>query len=429
MDDVAHIEFWGGVGVIGSSKILVHDGGYRVLLDLGTDIPRGGDLFSGQVSLPPGQELSARLRVGAAPPVPGIYDPAALEPGDSLGEPDGQAAAFFSHPHLDHVGLAGFIRPDIPVHASPAAVALLGALDLAGERLPGPRGMAAGPASWRPVTAGEPVAVGPMRVERIDVDHDVPGASGYRVTTSDGVLAFTGDIRFHGRAPQRSWAFADAVAGCDVLVTEGTTLSFSDGPARTEADVEGDYAAALAGSEDLLLQSVYPRDTERASALIGLAGAAGRTILWPARVAAFLRAAGVAGAVAMDDAGLRAVRDEPGGYVVQLDPGRLPDLLGLPLGSGTVMLHANGEPLGPFDPRWAAYTSWLAQCGVPLRQIGCSGHASADDLHEMVYRIAPSVVMPIHTASPRRLHPVGRTRRVIVGYGQGYDFSGRLVPA
>jgi hypothetical protein len=38
---VARIEFWGGVGVTGSSQVLIHDGGHRVLLDPGLDIPRG----------------------------------------------------------------------------------------------------------------------------------------------------------------------------------------------------------------------------------------------------------------------------------------------------------------------------------------------------------------------------------------------------
>jgi hypothetical protein len=45
----------------------------------------------------------------------------------------------------------------------------------------------------------------------------------------------------------------------------------------------------------------------------------------------------------------------------------------LPLGPASAMLHANGEPLGPFDPRWPLYTGWLAQCGLPLRLTGCSG--------------------------------------------------------
>jgi ribonuclease J len=427
---VAYVEFWGGVGVIGSSKVLIGDGGHRVLLDLGLDIPREADLFRAPVQFRPGEELSARLRAGAAAAIPGIYDPAGIGGSgdplcDRLAEPGEPAALFVSHPHIDHVGLAGFVRPEIGVHAAPEAIALLGALAAGGDVLPGPRDFTAPPTAWVPVEASTKVHVGPMTVQRFDLDHDVPGASGYQVTTSDGVLAFTGDVRFHGHHPERSWAFAEAVAGCDVLVTEGTTLSFDGAyPPRTEADVTRDYAAALAGTHDLMLQAVYPRDLDRVRALTAAAAQLGRVVLWPEQTAAFLRAAGVEAAV-MD---LAAVRDSPGAYVVQLDAGDLPSLLDLPLGAGSAVLHANGEPLGPFDPRWALFTDWLGHLGVPVRHIGCSGHASADDLHEMVYRIRPKVVIPIHTRSPHRLHPVGGPVRVVVGYAQRYDFAGRPLP-
>jgi ribonuclease J len=420
------MEFWGGVGVIGSSKVLIGDGGHRVLLDLGLDIPRDADLFRPPVRPRPGDELSARLRTGAAAAIGGLYDPAGLGRGDPLGdrlaEPGEPTAVFVSHPHIDHVGLAGFVRPEVTVHAAPAAIALLGALAASGDPLPGPRDFAGPRTAWVPAGAGTRTRVGPMTVERLDVDHDVPGASGYLVTTSDGTLAFTGDIRFHGHHPERSWAFADAVAGCDVLVTEGTTLSFEPGhPPRTEADVARDYAAALAGSPHLMVQAVYPRDLDRVRALTAVAAQLGRVITWPEQTAAFLRAAGAEAAVT----DLAALRDRPQDYVVQVDPGDLPSLLDLPIGAGSAVLHANGEPLGPFDPRWGVYTDWLAHRGLPLRQIGCSGHAYPGQLHEMVYRIRPKIVVPIHTASPYRLYPVGGPARVVVEYAQRYDFKGR----
>jgi ribonuclease J len=103
-------------------------------------------------------------------------------------------------------GSAGFVRPEIEVHAAPEAIALLDALAKGGDVLPGPRDFTAPPTAWVPTEAGAPVRVGPMTVRRFDLDHDVPGASGYLVTTGDGVLAFTGDIRFHGHHPGRSWA-------------------------------------------------------------------------------------------------------------------------------------------------------------------------------------------------------------------------------
>jgi ribonuclease J len=193
--------------------------------------------------------------------------------------------------------------------------------------------------------------------------------------------------------------------------------------------VARDSAAALDGCPDLMLQACYPRDLDRVRAFEAIAAAAGRTILWPDRVAAFLRAAGAGPAVTLADAGPAAVRAAPGRFVVQPDAGDLPGLLDLPVGPASAMLHANGEPLGPFDPRWPLYADWLAQCGVPLRTIGCSGHASADDLHEMLYRIRPSAVVPIHTRSPYRLHPVGGPARLVAEYGRAYDFAGRPVPA
>jgi ribonuclease J len=426
---VAYLEFWGGVGVIGASKVLIGDGGHRVLLDLGLDIPREADLFREPVRLRPGQELSARLRAHAAAAIPGVYDPAGLTPGDPLcdrlAEPGDPTAVFISHPHIDHIGLAGFARPEIALHAAPETIGLLGALAAGGDVLPGPRDFTAPHTAWVPAEAGAKVRVGPMTVERFDLDHDVPGASGYRVTTSDGVLAFTGDIRFHGHHPERSWAFAADVAGCDVLVTEGTTLGNAGfdhvRPPRTEADVARDYAAALAASGDLMLQAVYPRDLDRVRALTAIAGQLGRVIAWPERTAAFLRAAGIE-AVTAD---LAAIRDSPGAHVVQVDIRDLPALLDLPFGPGSAVLHANGEPLGPFDPRWSLFSDWISHCGLPLRQIGCSGHAYPDHLHEMVHRIAPKIVVPLHTRSPYGLFPVGGPARLVVGYAQRYDFAGR----
>lgn len=421
----ASVEFWGGVGVIGSSKVLIRDGGHRVLLDLGLDIPKDGDLFRVPAAPRPGRELADRLRVGAAPAIPGIFDPAALAAGDPLAEAVEPTSLFLTHPHIDHVGLAGFVRPEVPVHASPDAIALLGALDEAGDALPGPR-VFAGDAGWRPVEAGAAVRVGPMTVERFDVDHDVPGASGYRVTTGDGVLAFTGDFRFHGHRPELSWAFAEAVAGADVLVTEGTTLSWEEiHPLRTEVDVNRMFEAELAGNPDLVVMAIYPRDFDRVRDFTAIAAAAGRRVLWPARTAAFLRAAGFQDVLAVEDAGLDAVRAAPGGHVIQFDADDIPSLLDMPLGGRSVFVHANGEPLGPFEPRWQLFADWLAKLGVPLRRIGCSGHAYQDDLHEFVRMINPKVLVPIHTFSPYRVHPTGSTARLVVDYAQAYDFAGR----
>jgi ribonuclease J len=124
------------------------------------------------------------------------------------------------------------------------------------------------------------------------------------------------------------------------------------------------------------------------------------------------------------------VRADPGGYVVVPDPDDLASLVDLPVGDGfpaSVFVHANGEPLGPFEPRWEPFTDWLKALGVPLRQIGCSGHASQDHLHEMLERMRPGTVFPIHTTAPTRLHPPLGMTRVVAAYGTRYDFAGNAL--
>src|SRR6202000_3272193 len=72
---VASIEFWGGLGVIGSSKIVVADAGHRVLRTLALAPPGGGTRPPPPVGERPDRALADRLRVGGAPRLPGLFDP------------------------------------------------------------------------------------------------------------------------------------------------------------------------------------------------------------------------------------------------------------------------------------------------------------------------------------------------------------------
>lgn len=422
---MASFEFWGGLGVIGSSKIMISDGGHRVLLDIGLDIPSGSNLFRVPVRIRTDRELADRLRVNAAPALPGVYDPAFLTEGDPLGEPVGDPAnthVFVSHPHIDHVGLAGWVRPEIPVHAHTDAVDMLNALAANGFGLPG------GDPDWQRLASGEVVRVGAMTVRCLPVDHDVPGACGYLVTTPDGSIAYTGDIRFHGHHPELSNAFVDAVRGVDVLITEGTTLSFTpqDGPPRTEDDVLAEFVDILAATPGLVLLSTYPRDLERVAAFIEAAANLGRTIVWLPAVAGLLRDLGVNATTWSDELSLADVHAKPGAFVVAPDTDDLPTFLDLPLRPGDAFVHANGEPMGEFDPRWSVFTDWLAHFGVELHKIGCWGHALPDQLQSMVERIAPKVVFPIHTFEPTRLAPPIGVRRIVAAYRTSYALDGSI---
>jgi len=443
---VTSIQFFGGVGVIGSTKVLIDAGDARVLLDVGLDIPSGVDLFRSPVIERPGHELADRLRVRALPWIPGLYDPAQLA-GSGAPEQESSSvptAVFVSHGHIDHLGAAGHVRKDLAVYAHAETVRLMGALASSGDGLPG------GDPAWRPLQAGQQVRIGSMTVECVPVEHDVPGACGYLVTTPSGTIAYTGDIRWHGPHPEVTGGFVQRARGVDVFVTETTQLSWPDTPAthRSDADVLADVARLLAQTPGVLvLLSSYPRDVELAVGLIATAAKAGRRIVWPGRHAAVLARMGVTGIcswdgsrpqrqahvtaidaldVPVDLVDLDTVRARPGEFVVHPDAGDLPSLLDLPISPGTHYVHTGGEPLGEFDPRWAPFVDWLAALDIRLARLGCSGHATAADLHRMVADIAPRLVFPLHGTHPEALVPPEGTRSVLPALGVRYDLDALL---
>ncbi|WP_136610702.1 MBL fold metallo-hydrolase [Sinomonas albida] len=448
------IEFFGGIGVIGSSKIMVSTPTARVLLDMGLDIPSDRDLFRAPVRERPGFELRDRLAVGYAPAIPGVYDPAQLSPAADLGQSDDrQTAVFLSHAHLDHDGALGFLRPDIPVYAHPDTVLLEAAIAVSGTAGPGNQ------PDMTPITGT--VTVGDITVEAVPVDHDIPGACGFLVTTPDGTLAYTGDLNFHRDGAMRSQGFTDRVAGVDMLVTETTLLSF-DMPAdatvrepRSEAELLDLAAGAMTRAPGLALVSMYVRDVDRARRLIAHASAHGRVLIWPGQSAALLHHYGVEDVVTWDHSRLQtsghaeavaraeaagrgtirtvsldAVRARPSSYLVQPDVSDVPSLLDLPLGAphrgpGTFVpfIHAQGEPLGPFMANWHTYLEWLDLLDISFVSIGSTGHATGEALHKMVADIHPGVVVPIHGFRPEALQV--DVPRLLPEYGASYTLDGR----
>lgn len=410
------LEFLGGVGSIGSSKILLEQDGWRVMLDLGPAIPGKEGLLRDPVRSRPGQVLRDRLRTGEAPRVDQLYRSDALGEGLGLaGGGDGKTALFVSHCHIDHAGLLGWVAEDVPVFASPETVAMLDALERAGDGLEG------GPHHVQAMDSETALSFGPFEVIRYDVDHDVAGASSYEVRTVEGTVAYSGDLRLHGRHPERTKRFAAAVRGATAFVVEGTMLSASPAlVARDEQDVDRLFAQRLDETPGLVLMSLYPRNVERVEAFLDVARERGRRILWPEPMARFLAEWGLGGIETYGPELAAEVRATPSRFVVQTTTEHLGDLLELGCGPGSCFVHANGEPLGPFQPIWDVLQDWLRHLHVPFYSIGTSGHAFVDDLNWIVAEVAPATVYPIHTFDPYHLQPPPATTRIIPCYGKTY---------
>ncbi|MHB1611853.1 MAG: MBL fold metallo-hydrolase [Sulfobacillus sp.] len=419
---MADISFWGGVGVIGSSKILIEQEGWRVLLDFGLDFSPGAGLFRQGVKLRSAYALYDRLKTGQVPLIPHIYRADAMHGFPLAAGTDHRTALFITHGHIDHIGLTGWVDPAIPIYCSPQTCQLMNALAAAGDV---PEGHMP---SLVPMEQNVGLTWGPFVITRYPVDHDVVGASGYAVETEDGVVAFTGDIRLHGRYPERSRNFAQAVHGARALVIEGTTLSFGFGEApRTEGEVDQLFVKAIHETPGLVLLTLYPRNLERVQAFLELARKEGRTMVWPCAMATFFRSWGFDGIVSFpDDVDSDSINRDPSKFILQVNPEFLPWLLELPVGPGSVFLHANGEPLGTFDPQWDVLQDWLKFLHVPFWPIGTGGHAVPDDLNRLVEWIEPDILFPLHSQEPDRLiPPPGTVRWLPQRGGRRYPLGGR----
>ncbi len=444
MADTPTICFWGGLGTIGGTKVVIQDAGYRVMLDFGLAYAPGEDYYDQRLRPQPETVLSEYLALGYAPPLPGLYHPAlpdggaALPAGPARGPAD--TAVFISHLHLDHCALIDLIAPGIPVYMHAEAVRMALALRAINAD------PTVGPArDYRPFEWEMAVQVGPMRVTPLAVDHDIPGASGFLVETRAGTVAFTGDLRCHGAHPDRTAAFVARARAAQplALIIEGTRLGEAERgslqPPVAEPELAPRLHALLNAGPVPAFISLYPRNVERITALATAAQAAGRTLaLAPASAELYARCGGALSAVALyltatertalaqDRApawlatfageadipvvGATEVAAEPGHWLAQLTYPGLGELASLRPGPGALFIHAGGEPLGRFDPAFARMEMWLRRFGVTRVGLSATGHASPGDLQQMAADIAPRVLIPVHSLRPELLQVPGMPR-------------------
>ena len=437
---MAKLTFYGGVSEIGGNKILLEDRDARIWLDMGASFDLGEAYFV--EFLVPRDRFGLRdyFAVDLLPRIQGLYSADALDPTDMPWEPPAFSAIFITHVHYDHTQHLRWVDPNIPVHLGEGARTILESLDTT-ARQPNLR---LGAHAYDTFRSGQGTTVDGIEVEPIHVDHSAPAAYGYIVHTSEGAIAYTGDLRHHGPMKRLTEDFIAAAAKAKpiALITEGTRVTPDDPrESLTEADVKAGALRLLADRRDkAALVTFPPRDVDRIRTFFETAREVGRRFVVNGKTAHLLLTLRKDTRIQVPDVTKEAdlvlydrqmkkidpwerdlqtmmkdrvvtaqdIARRPGEYLVQLDFWHLPELVDLKPPPGSPFIHSKSEPFEEDDVNDAVLESWLTRFGLVRHQLHASGHLSEREVGEMLEAIAPKVVIPVHTEHPDRFTRLAR---------------------
>jgi ribonuclease J len=327
-----------GAESVGGTKLYLESGSSKILIDFGLNYKTWGRYFEEYLQPRSGRGLHDLLQLGVAPAVAGIYRPDLFPKGfqpknlKSL-EPN---ACFVSHAHLDHCGLLGLLRSDLPLFASPVSAAIMKAMqDIAQVSAYGemaytiprvssedePRAIESSsykenPAQQRawnlfseklseelelflsflPNASARARKLKPKTIQLAQdqfeemqyrvwpVDHSIPGACALAFKTDAGWVVYSGDVRLHGASGHLTEKFAREAAMLNpiLLIIEGTRAkpNMSEDLQTTEQDVyEHALDAVRLVRGELVLADFGPRHIERLLSFLGIARETDRKLL------------------------------------------------------------------------------------------------------------------------------------------------------
>jgi ribonuclease J len=316
-------------------------------------------------------------------------------------------AILLTHGHEDHIGALSFAlqAAPAPVYGSPLTRRLQ-------EREIG--------ADLRPLTPGTPVAIGPFRVHPIRVAHSVLDSLALAIETPAGVVLCSGDFKIDETAPPEHRTDLGALSawgdrGVLVLLSDSTNVEQA-GSTGGEDDVIPAFEDVFATTPGRVLVSCFATAIPRIQRVADIARRAGRTLSVVGRrmqdnvevaldlgllripESAMLPAAGLAGAAPGSQAlFVSGSQGEPLSAMSMVSVGEHRDVA---VGPGdTVVFSARAIPGNERAVSRVISNLYRRGCEVVhpgTARVHVSGHGSQDELVELIRRVRPRYLVPIH---------------------------------
>lgn len=361
----------------------------RILIDMGDEL-----------SLDPGF-VSAPLHI------PGVTD--------ANGRCD---AVLFTHYHGDHTGQMLRIRPDIPLYAGALAKDIM--------RLSSAH-------SWkkdevlckrietiRTFSAGMPFLIGNIQITPFGIDHSAVDSYLFLIEADGKCILYTGDFRLHGVRGKTMDKILDRRIGkVDAIITEGTTVSRTDGKTVTEWELQARVRNYLQQYKYVFVLCA----TTNLDRIFALARAVprGKYCICDDYQKMLVET------VSKHWSGISSFYEMPKLLSFKYHPpARFAELGGL------MFVRANskfGAIICQYDPAQSIllYSMWDGYRTKPgstipdflaltdtWETLHTSGHASPEDLRHVIEKADPQLVIPMHTDAPQKMQALCPDRTVVL---------------
>lgn len=292
-----------------------------------------------------------------------------------------------------------------------------------------------------------PEKIGKLNLRHFPVDHSIPGASAFAVETSSGWVGYTGDLRFHGRLSDQTEEFVEQMHQLrpEILFCEGTRLKEKRGASEDEA--YNNCLDIVRKTNDLVIADFGARNVERLVSFYNIAWETGRKFVILSKDAYLLDAMHLASPkvpsidhfpdiLIYKDFKSRVstwekeihrryseklvsaaeVRDNIDNLILCFSFWDALDLVDIAPRGGTYIYSSSEvfDEEGAMDMRRLA--NWIDHfemkgIGLPREELNwdipedekgyhSSGHACGDDLLDLIRRINPKTLIPVHTEDP-----------------------------
>lgn len=423
------LTFYGGVNEIGGNKILLQDKKTKVFLDFGQSFTFGSQYFTGWLQPRPLNGLADHFEFNLLPKIKGLYAKEMLSQTRlSYTEPE-ISCVFLSHAHFDHITHISFLDPAISVCMGVGTKLFMEAMEETGYFAD------YGQHLCNKFRTGHKIQVDSLTVEPIAVDHSIPAAYGFIIHTSEGTIAYTGDLRRHGPRADLTENFIKKAKAAkpDALICEGTRMATKESRQNfSELQVKEKSNSIVASTDKAVFAMRASRDIDRFKSFYEIAKANNRKYVITAKTAYLLtkllgdKHLPVPNPLKDDTIRVYFKKKRSGKYdekdyfvwerafmdklvnceyvrknqcklIMDLDFFQFAELIDIKPQAGSHLIHSMSEPFSEEDIEDEIMHNWLAHFGMKFHQLHASGHMSKDQLVETVKEINPKKTFPVHT--------------------------------